>query len=388
MSFMRLSVQRKWKRGEERPKLVCHWIFYPGKTNDDLRHGSFNDTPFGNPLRHLASPILLSSYHVGSHLDLHGLSQTHKISSSRPRLPPSSQSPRSGVEMPIRTIPLLEHHSKLNEAANCGSLLPRARSTLRDYSSDVLPRTKLPHLVLLLRLFLVRAPRLSSWTPSRVNGTVSKPLPLCIVVVVKQVGKDRHQLLFHAEPSLVPWQLQAKTLQCSSKYAVPYIYRTGYKSLGDVPIPIKSHPQSFVACTTNLSIQRTAIWLMECHWRMVYQQTYSPGLLNNTSKVLVTMSLLIVTWNRLQYESHFIDELRIRVQRTGPLLPTLRYVVPEILLAVLLILEGFKAGGAVGASMAIALFAVLLLLGLNFSTKQRIEKVIESEATGDQAGKV
>ncbi|KAH8825703.1 hypothetical protein DL96DRAFT_1734788 [Flagelloscypha sp. PMI_526] len=43
---------------------------------------------------------------------------------------------------------------------------------------------------------------------------------------------------------------------------------------------------------------------------MIYQQTYTPGPLNNISKVLVTVNLLIITWNRLQYESHFIEELR------------------------------------------------------------------------------
>ncbi|KAH8825708.1 hypothetical protein DL96DRAFT_1609672 [Flagelloscypha sp. PMI_526] len=101
---------------------------------------------------------------------------------------------------------------------------------------------------------------------------------------------------------------------------------------------------------------------------MVYQQTYSPGPLNNASKVLVTVSLLIVTWNRLQYESRFMDDLRMRIQKTGPLVPTLRYLVPEVLLAVLLILEGFKAGGVVGATMVIAIFAALWLLGVNFST--------------------
>ncbi|KAH8826764.1 hypothetical protein DL96DRAFT_1555989 [Flagelloscypha sp. PMI_526] len=81
---------------------------------------------------------------------------------------------------------------------------------------------------------------------------------------------------------------------------------------------------------------------------VVYQQNYLPGSLDNASKVLVTMSLLIVTWNRIQYEGHFINELRMRVQQTGPLLPTLRYIVPEVLLGTLLILEGYKAGRAAG----------------------------------------
>ncbi|KAH8797691.1 hypothetical protein DL96DRAFT_1688428 [Flagelloscypha sp. PMI_526] len=109
---------------------------------------------------------------------------------------------------------------------------------------------------------------------------------------------------------------------------------------------------------------------------MIYQQTYTPGQLNNVPKVLVTTSLLIVTWNRLQYESHFIEELRMQVQKTGPLIPTMRYIVPEVLLAVLLILEGFKAGGAAGATAVTVLFAAMFLLGLTFSTTQRIENGI------------
>ncbi|KAH8825706.1 hypothetical protein DL96DRAFT_1609668 [Flagelloscypha sp. PMI_526] len=117
---------------------------------------------------------------------------------------------------------------------------------------------------------------------------------------------------------------------------------------------------------------------------MIYQQTYTPGPLNNASKVLVTMSLLIITWNRVQYESHFVEELRIRVQQTGPLVPALRYVVPEVVLAIVLILEGFKAGGPAGAEMTIILFAVLFLLGLRSSMRQRIEKGIEPEASGNQ----
>ncbi|KAH8825724.1 hypothetical protein DL96DRAFT_1681870 [Flagelloscypha sp. PMI_526] len=119
---------------------------------------------------------------------------------------------------------------------------------------------------------------------------------------------------------------------------------------------------------------------------MVYQQTYPSGPLNNASKVLVTMSLLIVTWNRLQYESHFINELKTRVQQTGPLLPTLRYIVPEILLAILLILEGFKAGGAAGATIIALLFVVLLSLGWILSMKQERSKETGKEVIGRPVG--
>ncbi|KAH8831398.1 hypothetical protein DL96DRAFT_1705835 [Flagelloscypha sp. PMI_526] len=110
---------------------------------------------------------------------------------------------------------------------------------------------------------------------------------------------------------------------------------------------------------------------------VVYQQNYSPGSLDNASKVLVTISLLIVTWNRIQYEGHFMNELRMWVQQTGPLLPTLRYVVPEALLGILLILEGYKAGGAGGATLVTVLFVVLLGLGWSFSMKQWTRKEAE-----------
>ncbi|KAH8797687.1 hypothetical protein DL96DRAFT_1782340 [Flagelloscypha sp. PMI_526] len=69
------------------------------------------------------------------------------------------------------------------------------------------------------------------------------------------------------------------------------------------------------------------------------------SILCGISKVLVTMSLLIVTWNRLYYEGHFTSELKVRVQETGPLVPTIRYIVPEVLVVVVFILEGFKGGG-------------------------------------------
>ncbi|KAH8825712.1 hypothetical protein DL96DRAFT_121524 [Flagelloscypha sp. PMI_526] len=121
---------------------------------------------------------------------------------------------------------------------------------------------------------------------------------------------------------------------------------------------------------------------------MIYQQNFSPGLLNNTSKVLLTISLLIITCNRLQYEGNFDAELRIRVEQTGPLLPTVRYVVPELLLIVLLVLEGFKAGGAIGATMVILLFAVLFALGWNFPIRHRTEKRTATEVTRRQESNV
>ncbi|KAH8825709.1 hypothetical protein DL96DRAFT_1711517 [Flagelloscypha sp. PMI_526] len=104
--------------------------------------------------------------------------------------------------------------------------------------------------------------------------------------------------------------------------------------------------------------------------RMIYQANYVPGRLNNTSKVLVTMVLLIVTFNRLQYQGQSIIELQARVQRTGPFVPTLRYVVSEVLLAVLLVLEGFKAGGAAGGTVVLLLFITLLVLGSILSIRQ------------------
>ncbi|KAH8825696.1 hypothetical protein DL96DRAFT_1609651 [Flagelloscypha sp. PMI_526] len=53
----------------------------------------------------------------------------------------------------------------------------------------------------------------------------------------------------------------------------------------------------------------------------------------------------------------------MRVQETGPLIPTLRYIVPELLLAILLTLEGFKGGGPAGAAIVMILIGALLGLG-------------------------
>ncbi|KAH8825714.1 hypothetical protein DL96DRAFT_1681865 [Flagelloscypha sp. PMI_526] len=110
---------------------------------------------------------------------------------------------------------------------------------------------------------------------------------------------------------------------------------------------------------------------------MIYQANYVPGRLNNASKVLVTMSLLIVTFNRLQYEGQSITELRTRVQKTGPLVPTLRYILSEVLLAILRILEGFKAGGVAGGTMVALLLVALLTLGSFLSIKNAIQKARE-----------
>ncbi|KAH8825705.1 hypothetical protein DL96DRAFT_1557314 [Flagelloscypha sp. PMI_526] len=112
---------------------------------------------------------------------------------------------------------------------------------------------------------------------------------------------------------------------------------------------------------------------------MIYQANYVSGRVNNTSKVLVTMSLLIVTFNRLQYEGQSIDELRTRVQRTGPLLPTLRYVASEVLLAILLVLEGFKAGGGAGGIMVLILFVTLLALGSIFPINHAVQEATQPE---------
>ncbi|KAH8825715.1 hypothetical protein DL96DRAFT_1711522 [Flagelloscypha sp. PMI_526] len=117
---------------------------------------------------------------------------------------------------------------------------------------------------------------------------------------------------------------------------------------------------------------------------MIYQENYVPGRLNNTSKVLVTMTLLVATFNRLQYEGECIHELRTRVQKTGPLLPTLRYILSEVLLAVLLILEGFKAGGVAGGTMAVLLLSALLGLGSTVSIKNAIQKAPEADVNASR----
>ncbi|KAH8825723.1 hypothetical protein DL96DRAFT_1734816 [Flagelloscypha sp. PMI_526] len=113
---------------------------------------------------------------------------------------------------------------------------------------------------------------------------------------------------------------------------------------------------------------------------MIYQQDSSPGPLNKASKVLLTMSLLVITCNRMQYEGNFSNGLRIRVLQTGPLLPTLRYLIPEILLIILFVLEGFKAGGPASTIAVILLFIVLLALGSNFR-KPQSNKDAEPEKT-------
>ncbi|KAH8825721.1 hypothetical protein DL96DRAFT_1711527 [Flagelloscypha sp. PMI_526] len=121
---------------------------------------------------------------------------------------------------------------------------------------------------------------------------------------------------------------------------------------------------------------------------MIYQENYVHGRLNSTSKVLVTMSLLIVTFNRLQYEGQCITELRTRVQKTGPLVPTLRYFLSEVLLAILLILEGFKAGGVAGGTMVVLLLVVLLGIGSIFSIKNAVQKAPEPEVTASRESNV
>ena len=141
---------------------------------------------------------------------------------------------------------------------------------------------------------------------------------------------------------------------------------------------------------------------------MIYQENYVHGRLNNTCKVLVTMSLLIVTCNRLQYEGHSTAELRVKyhlpikatcpntscfffqtlVQRTGPLLPTLRYILSEVLLAVLIILEGFKAGGPAGGIMVLLLLFTLLGLGSIFSINHAIQTEADPEIIASHEGNV
>ncbi|KAH8825725.1 hypothetical protein DL96DRAFT_1711529 [Flagelloscypha sp. PMI_526] len=110
---------------------------------------------------------------------------------------------------------------------------------------------------------------------------------------------------------------------------------------------------------------------------MIYQENQTHGRLNSTCKVLATMNLLIVTCNRLQFEGHCITELRTRVQKTGPLLPTLHYIVSDVILGVLLILEGFKAGGVGGGTMVLLLLSALLGLGSLCSLKNAVQKAQE-----------
>ncbi|KAH8825717.1 hypothetical protein DL96DRAFT_1681867 [Flagelloscypha sp. PMI_526] len=119
----------------------------------------------------------------------------------------------------------------------------------------------------------------------------------------------------------------------------------------------------------------------------IYQQDSSSRSWDKFSKILITMSLLIITCNRIQYESNFSYGLRTRVQETGPLLPTLCYVIPEFLLIILLILEGFKAGGPISAIAVILLFVVLFGLGSGLA-KHMINKDAEVENAGSQLSNV
>ncbi|KAH8797695.1 hypothetical protein DL96DRAFT_1688438 [Flagelloscypha sp. PMI_526] len=127
------------------------------------------------------------------------------------------------------------------------------------------------------------------------------------------------------------------------------------------------------------------IYVPSTLFKMIYQQDSTPKPLNQASKVLLTMSLLIITCNRIQYEGNFSNGLRIRLLQTGPLLPTLRYLLPEILLIILLVLEGFKAGGPESTIAVILLFIVLLALGSNFrkpqSNKDAEPEKIETSVT-------
>ncbi|KAH8825792.1 hypothetical protein DL96DRAFT_1817251 [Flagelloscypha sp. PMI_526] len=113
---------------------------------------------------------------------------------------------------------------------------------------------------------------------------------------------------------------------------------------------------------------------------MIYQQDTPSGPLNKTSKVILTMSLLIVACNRIQYEGNSSDDLRTRVQQTGPLLPTFRYIIPEFLIIILLVLEAFKAGGIASTVALILLWIILLCLGSNFRN-QRSSKDAETKTT-------
>ncbi|KAH8825707.1 hypothetical protein DL96DRAFT_1557316 [Flagelloscypha sp. PMI_526] len=134
-----------------------------------------------------------------------------------------------------------------------------------------------------------------------------------------------------------------------------------------------------IANRSNIAITCTGILC-----GMIYQQNYVPGGPNNTSKVLVTMNLLIVTYNRLQYEGQCIDQLRTWVRGTGPLLPTLRFILSESLLVVLLVLEGFKAGGVAGGTMVLLLFVALLAIGSGFPIKNAMLQTPEPEVIANR----
>ncbi|KAH8825795.1 hypothetical protein DL96DRAFT_1609903 [Flagelloscypha sp. PMI_526] len=69
-----------------------------------------------------------------------------------------------------------------------------------------------------------------------------------------------------------------------------------------------------------------------------------------------------------------------RVQQTGPFIPTLRYIIPEILLIILLALESFKAGGMASTIALLLLLIILLGLGLNFR-KQKSRKDAQTGVT-------
>ncbi|KAH8825691.1 hypothetical protein DL96DRAFT_1609638 [Flagelloscypha sp. PMI_526] len=115
---------------------------------------------------------------------------------------------------------------------------------------------------------------------------------------------------------------------------------------------------------------------------MIYQQISFSDPVASTSKVIVIMSLLIATCNRLQYEGDFANELRVQIQQTGPLLPTIRYILPELLLVVLLVFEGFKAGGVAGATATVVVFVMMFSTGWYFPMKQRPSNRVEGGVGG------
>ncbi|KAH8797692.1 hypothetical protein DL96DRAFT_1782350 [Flagelloscypha sp. PMI_526] len=103
---------------------------------------------------------------------------------------------------------------------------------------------------------------------------------------------------------------------------------------------------------------------------------YLAGTLSKVSRVVLVISLVVTLCNYMLYQRLGPCELRDRVQRTGPLVPTLLCCAPDDLTLLNIMLLAFEAAGpACGIPIC---FLVILLLGLGSG--------LMSEEINDRAG--
>ncbi|KAH8825684.1 hypothetical protein DL96DRAFT_121119 [Flagelloscypha sp. PMI_526] len=127
----------------------------------------------------------------------------------------------------------------------------------------------------------------------------------------------------------------------------------------------------------KIIVDRSSI-VMACHGilcGMIYQ---TPGPPQNSSKALLTCSVLVLASNRLHYEGKLPSYLQ--VQQTGPLFPTLRYALPELFMLILLFIESFKAGRVVGIAMALIIVSAVAAVSWYFSRGKESKDEVEVHA--------